>query len=141
MRTARPTGRDSSSRAGQTTGRSVIYNLVVVDLLTDPRADALFHALADRTRRDILRRVIDTEQSVSALARHYPMSITAVQKHVAALEGAGLVLRRKSGREQIVRAEITGVRTAAALLDELEALWRARLSMTDEILKESRPSS
>lgn len=114
---------------------------MVVDLLTDERADALFHALADRTRRDILRRVIDTEQSVSALARHYPMSITAVQKHVAALEGAELVLRRKSGREQIVRAEIKGVRTATALLNELEALWRARLSMTDEILKESRPSS
>lgn len=139
-RTARATGHGSRFRAGQPGGLRVIYNLVVVDLLTDERADALFHALADRTRRDILRRVIDTEQSVSALARHYPMSITAVQKHVAALEGAGLVLRRKSGREQIVRAEITGVRTATTLLDELEALWRARLSITDEILNERRPS-
>ena len=51
--------------------------------------DRLFHALADATRRDIVRRVLDGEQSISDLARRYPMSMTAVQKHVAVLEGAG----------------------------------------------------
>ncbi|MFZ5869775.1 MAG: ArsR/SmtB family transcription factor, partial [Actinomycetota bacterium] len=75
---------------------------MVVDQLTETDVDRLFHALADSTRRDIVRRVLVTEQSVSALARCYPMSVTAVQKHVAVLEKAGLVIRRRQGREQRV---------------------------------------
>ena len=57
----------------------------------EDRADAWFHALADRTRRDILRRVLAGEHSVSTLARGYDMSFAAVQKHVAVLERAGLI--------------------------------------------------
>jgi DNA-binding transcriptional ArsR family regulator len=57
----------------------------------DDRADALFHALADRTRRDILRRSLTGERSVTLLASDYDMSFAAVQKHVAVLERAGLL--------------------------------------------------
>ena len=57
------------------------------------RTDLLFHALADATRRDIVRLVLQGEHSVSDLARRYPMSFAAVQKHVAVLERAGLVTR------------------------------------------------
>ncbi len=94
------------------------------------------HALADATRRDIIRRSIAGRHSVSALARHYPISTTAVQKHVAVLEQAGLVSRHKVGREQRVRTEIAGVRAASSVLDDLEALWRARIDQIDDLLAE-----
>ncbi|MGH3464142.1 MAG: ArsR/SmtB family transcription factor, partial [Kribbellaceae bacterium] len=65
--------------------------------------DDLFHALADATRRDIVRRSVQGELSVSRLAELYPMSFAAVQKHVAVLERAGLVTKERRGREQLVR--------------------------------------
>src|ERR687891_295995 len=71
--------------------------------LTELEADRVFHALADATRRDILRRCIEGEPSVSRLAGVYPMSFAAVHKHVAVLEQAGLVTKERRGREQLVR--------------------------------------
>jgi len=101
---------------------------MVVDLLADDaRADLVFNALADATRRDIVRRSVAGELSVSALARSYPMSVTAVQKHVAVLERAGLVQKQRHGREQRVRTDIEAVQAAGRLLDDLEQLWRGRL--------------
>jgi DNA-binding transcriptional ArsR family regulator len=98
--------------------------------------DRVFHALADRTRRDILERAIHGEHSVSALARCYPMSFAAVQKHVAVLERAGLVTKRRRGREQLVRSNIDTIHTARRALDRLETLWRTRLDQFGELLAE-----
>jgi len=100
---------------------------MVVDYLDDQRVDRLFHALADATRRDIVRRALSGEHSVSALAGVYPMSFAAVQKHVAVLAAAGLVTKRASGREQLVSTDVQSIRRATALLDEFEALWRERM--------------
>ena len=72
----------------------------------EDRADALFHALADRTRRDIMRRVLAGEHSVSVLAAKYDMSFAAVQKHVAVLEKAGLITKRRNGREQLASGDV-----------------------------------
>ena len=94
----------------------------------------MFHALADATRRDIVRRVLDAEQSISGLASRYPMSMTAVQKHVAVLEGAGLVIKQRQGREQRVVAQMDALRRAEALLEEYERLWRDRFDRMGEIL-------
>ena len=102
--------------------------------IDDDRADAWFHALSDRTRRDILRRVLVTEQSVSSLARNYSMSLTAVQKHVGVLERAGLLTRRRTGRETLTRGDAGTVRSAAQLLTELEAVWRERIARIDDLL-------
>jgi DNA-binding transcriptional ArsR family regulator len=96
----------------------------------------VFHALADATRRDIVLRVLQGEHSVSALARLYPMSFAAVQKHVAVLEAAELVTKRRRGREQLVAGNVGTVREAARLLDRLEALWRGRLDRFGEVLAE-----
>lgn len=109
---------------------------MVVDLLREQRADSLFHALADTTRRDILLRTLEHEYSVSDLARAYPMSFAAVQKHVAVLERAGLVLKRRHGREQRVRGNVQSIRTAVALLEQLELTWRGRVDRMHEILSE-----
>src|SRR3954471_24332790 len=98
------------------------------------RADALFHALADRTRRDILRRVLTGEHSVSALAARYDMTFAAVQKHVSVLEKAGLLTKRRSGREQLASGDVEAVRSVAAMLTELEQVWRGRIARIDELL-------
>ena len=109
---------------------------MVVGLLTDERADRVFHALADATRRDIVVRTLEGDHSVSALARRYPMSFAAVQKHVAVLEEAGLVTKQRKGREQIVRGDVDTIRRASQLLDELEDLWRARIDQIGDLLAE-----
>ncbi len=100
----------------------------------EDRVDALFHALADRTRRDILRRVLAGEHSVSALAAHYDMSFAAVQKHVAVLERAGLLTKRRNGREQLASGDVAAVRSVGSMLTELEQVWRGRIARIDELL-------
>jgi len=100
------------------------------------RFDRLFHAMADPTRRDIVRVVLDAEMSVSELAERYPMSFAAVQKHVAVLERAALVRKRRDGRCQRVRADIEALRIVNRLLEQYEAVWRGRIQRMDEILSE-----
>ena len=107
---------------------------MVVGLLAQEAADRVFHALADGTRRDIVMRTLDGEHSVSALARRYPMSFAAVQKHVAVLEVAGLVTKQRKGREQLVRGNVDTVRRATQLLDRYETAWRSRIDRMGEIL-------
>ncbi|OLT40686.1 transcriptional regulator [Saccharomonospora sp. CUA-673] len=104
------------------------------DVEAEDRADALFHALADQTRRDILRRVLAGEHSVTALAANYEMSFAAVQKHVAVLERAGLVTKRRSGRENLATGEVDAVRSVASMLGEFEEVWRGRVARIDELL-------
>lgn len=103
----------------------------------DP-ADALFHALADRTRRDILRRSLDREHSVSALARAYDMSFAAVQKHVAVLERAGLLTKQRRGREALACGNVKTIRSATVMLRELEEIWRGRIASIDDLLAQDK---
>jgi DNA-binding transcriptional ArsR family regulator len=107
----------------------------------EDRADALFHALADRTRRDIMRRVLAGEHSVSALSVKYEMSFAAVQKHVAVLEKAGLLTKRRNGREQLASGDVAAVRSVAAMLTEMEHIWRGRVARIDELISADFTSS
>jgi DNA-binding transcriptional ArsR family regulator len=113
---------------------ALIYNRMVVGGLADEEVDRLFQALADATRRDILHRCIRGEPSVSRLADVYPMSFAAVQKHVAVLERAGLVTKRRRGREQRIRTDGDAVGRARRVLDELEAAWRGRVDRMADLL-------
>jgi DNA-binding transcriptional ArsR family regulator len=115
-------------------GPSVTYNHMVVDALTDEGVDDVFHALADSTRRDILRRCAGGEPSVSRLAEAYPMSFAAVHKHVAVLERAGLVTKERHGREQLVRTDAGAVARARDALDELETTWRGRVDRMSSVI-------
>jgi DNA-binding transcriptional ArsR family regulator len=109
---------------------------MVVDELSDADVDRIFRALADATRRDIVRRTLVAEETVSRLAQDYDMSFAAVQKHVAVLERAGLVTKEPHGRERLVRGNPDTIRRAQALLDSYEELWRARISRLDALLAE-----
>ncbi len=99
--------------------------------------DRIFGALADATRRDIVRRAIDGEEGVAELAEHYPMSFAAVQKHVAILERAGLVSKHRSRRRKVVRTNLEGLRVARRLLDQYEELWRERVERMNQLISES----
>lgn len=110
---------------------------MVVDQLTDDTADRVFQALADSTRRDIVSRVLRREQSVSALAGNYLISFAAVQKHIAVLERAALVVKERRGREQIVHSNVDTIHRVAQLLDSYEQLWRGRADRIDALLAET----
>ena len=112
------------------------YNRMVVGTRDREQADAIFHALADPTRRDILGTVLRDPHSVSDLARRYPISFAAVHKHVGALERAGLVTKTRHGREQHVRGDAATLRAAHGLLDDLEALWRGRIDRIAQVLED-----
>lgn len=100
--------------------------------------DLLFRALADPIRRDILRRAHEGRLSVSALAREHPISVTAMQKHVAVLERAELVSKQRVGRESIVQTRTDALARARAALDRLEADWRGRIERMDQILENDK---
>ncbi len=104
--------------------------------ITDERADAVFGALADATRRDILSRAMGGDLGISELAEFYPMSFAAVQKHVAVLEQAGLVRKRPDGRRRVVITDMDGLRNARAVLDHYEELWRGRIDRMHHLLAE-----
>ena len=91
--------------------------------IAPPDFDRMFGALADATRRDIVRRAINGEHGVAELAGNYPMSFAAVQKHVAILERAGLVTKE---------------RVARRLLDQYEELWRGRIGRMTALVFEDR---
>jgi DNA-binding transcriptional ArsR family regulator len=105
--------------------------------IAPPNFDCMFGALADRTRRDIMRRAIDSEEGVAELASHYPMSFAAVQKHIAILERAGLITKHQVGRRKVVRTNVDGLRAARRLLDQYEDLWRGRIDRMTQIVSES----
>jgi DNA-binding transcriptional ArsR family regulator len=109
---------------------------MVVLELSDADVNRIFHALADTTRRDIVRRTLVDDFSVSQLADAYEMSFAAVQKHVAVLEEAKLVTKESRGRERIVRGNPDRIREAQRLLDRFEAIWRSRIDRLDALLAE-----
>lgn len=114
--------------------------MVAYSPISEDELDQLFRALADRTRRDIVARLLSGEPaSVSTLAERYEMSWAAVQKHVAVLEEAGLVTKQAQGRERIVRGNPGRLAQARTLLQQLERLWFERFSQLDAILAEPRP--
>ena len=99
--------------------------------------DRIFGALADATRRDLVRRAIDGHEGVAELAGHYAMTFAAVQKHVAILERAGLVSKHRIGRRKVVRTNMAGLQTARRLLDQYEGLWQERVERMDQLLSDS----
>src|SRR5206468_10784870 len=101
--------------------------MVVSVQIAPPDFDRVFAALADHTRRDIVRRVISAEEGVVELASHYPMSFAAVQKHVAVLVRAGLITKQRIGRRKVVRTYLEQLRVVRRLLDQYEEMWRGQI--------------
>src|SRR3979411_1093386 len=114
--------------------------MVVSVQIAPPDFDRMFGALADHTRRDIVRRAISAEEGIVELASHYPMSFAAVPKQIAMLERAGLVTKERVGRRKVVRTNLERLRIVRRLLDQYEELWRGRVDRMAELISETRES-
>jgi DNA-binding transcriptional ArsR family regulator len=95
----------------------------------------VFHALADRTRREILRSLAAGERNIGALAAPHRMSFAAASKHVKVLENAGLVRRRVVGRSHLCRIDPKPLASADAWLRHYEHFWNTGLDRLEALLK------
>jgi DNA-binding transcriptional ArsR family regulator len=102
-----------------------------------PSLDSVFGALADPTRRAIIEHLNEGEASVSDLAAPFEISVAAVSRHLHVLEEAGLVARRKEGREHLARLVEEPLRGAIAWIVQHGAFWDARLDELSAMLEET----
>jgi DNA-binding transcriptional ArsR family regulator len=93
-----------------------------------------FGALADPSRREMLRRLRRGEMRVTEIAAPFALSLNAVSKHVRALERAGLVRRRVRGREHFIGLAAAPLEAAAGWLEEYREFWDSRLDALEELL-------
>jgi DNA-binding transcriptional ArsR family regulator len=98
--------------------------------------DSVFSSLADPTRRDILRRLINQELSISAVAKPYDLTFAAVSKHLKVLEKAQLIIKQRRGKEQMVSVSPLALKDAADYLENYRVLWDERFQNLDKLLKE-----
>ena len=117
----------------------LIFNDMVEQQL--PGLDAVFHALGDPTRRQMLRDLSAGERTVSQLAQPYAMSLAAASKHIKALEGAGLIRREIRGRSHICRLDATPLSSANEWLRFYESFWNSRLDELERLLRGGKPPS
>ena len=106
--------------------------------IAPPDFDRMFGALAQQTRRDIVRRAITAEEGIVELASHYSMSFAAVQKHIAILERSCLVTKERVGRRKVVRANLEPLLVVRRLLDQYEELWRGRIDRMAQLISEAK---
>jgi DNA-binding transcriptional ArsR family regulator len=98
--------------------------------------DAVFHALADPTRRAMLGQLADRELTIGELATPFNMSFAGASKHVRVLENAGLVKRTVLGRSHVCRLEAARLAEADAWLKRYERFWSAKLDALEALLLE-----
>jgi DNA-binding transcriptional ArsR family regulator len=109
-------------------------NTSVAATLDDERLDAMFAALADRTRRDIVARLSDGEATVKELAAPYSMSLQAVSQHIGVLERSGLVSRGRHRQTRPCRLEPEALAAAVSWIEESRRAWQDRMDRLDEHL-------
>ena len=110
-------------------------------LTKSPQLDRVFHALADATRRSILRGIAGKEKTVSEIAQPYEMSLAAVSKHLKVLEGADLIVRERRGSFQFVRTNAQPMQQAQKWLSYYEQFWNERLDRLQAAFKERNKRS
>lgn len=106
----------------------------------EPQLNAVFHALGDTTRRQMLQRLANGEQTVGQLAEPFSMSLAAASKHIRALEDAGLIARQVLGRTHVCRLNADPLRVADAWLRHYEGFWTARLDKLEALLRQDSAS-
>ena len=97
--------------------------------------DNVFHSLADKTRRDILKRVAKQPLSIGRIARHYRLTFAAISKHLQVLQKAKLVVKHKAGKEHIVSLSPDTLISAEQYLRHYENIWNSRFDRLEQLLK------
>ena len=95
--------------------------------MEDQRLDALFTALSDRTRRDIVARLSGGEATVKELAQRYAMSMQAVSQHIGVLERSGLISRGRHRQTRPCRLEPAALEMAVSWIEESRRAWSERM--------------
>jgi DNA-binding transcriptional ArsR family regulator len=98
--------------------------------------DSIFSSLADPTRRDILKRLITQELTISEIAQPYNLTFAAISKHLKVLERAELIIKKRRGKEQMVSVAPLALKDAADYLESYRLLWDERFQSLDKLLKE-----
>ncbi|KAB2872230.1 MAG: helix-turn-helix transcriptional regulator [Burkholderiaceae bacterium] len=106
---------------------------------SSPRLNAVFHALGDATRRQMLRNLAAGERTVTELAEPFDMSLAAASKHIKTLEGAGLIRREVRGRTHVCRLDAAPMSEANEWLRFYERFWNARLDELERLLRGGKP--
>ncbi|MEM7049542.1 MAG: metalloregulator ArsR/SmtB family transcription factor [Acidobacteriota bacterium] len=107
-------------------------------VISEEQLDRVFGALSDVTRRDMLARLAGGEHNVRSLAEPYEMSQPAVSKHLRVLERAGLIHRRKQGREHFIAVNPAMAEVALHWIARYTALWKAQFDAVEALLEEKR---
>lgn len=97
--------------------------------------DETLVALADETRRGILKRLAAGEARVTEVAAPFNMSLNSVSKHIRMLERAGLVRRRVAGRDHFLSLDPAPLDAAAAWMQRERAAWETRLDKLEAALR------
>ena len=103
-------------------------------MVEDQVLDDVFHALADPTRRAMLKNLAKSEHTVGELAEPFAISLAGASKHIKVLERAGLVKRRVEGRTHICRLEAMPMHAGMEWMRHYEQFWNERLDVLEEIL-------
>jgi DNA-binding transcriptional ArsR family regulator len=113
------------------------FNLMVeLHAAPDPaRLDAVFHALGDATRRNMLRDLASGQRTVGELAAPFDMSLAAASKHIRSLEKAGLVRRTIRGRTHVCRLEPRALADAHEWISFYERFWNSRFDVLEDLLR------
>lgn len=106
--------------------------------MVEQRLDTTFAALADPTRRGMLAALTKGERSIGDLAEPYQMSFAGAAKHVSVLERAGLIERRKAGRQQLCRLKAEPLAEAEAWLRQWHQFWSASLDRLEAMIAEEQ---
>jgi DNA-binding transcriptional ArsR family regulator len=99
--------------------------------------DRVFHALADTTRRAMLRQMSKGEKTVSQLAQPHELTLAAISKHLKVLESADLIRRRKSGSFQMITLNPEALKSAEQWLGYYEKFWSSRMGRLKNLLETS----
>jgi len=103
--------------------------------------DAIFSALADPTRREILSRLVEGEASVNEIAAPFEMSQPAISRHLKVLEKAGLVEREIDKQRRPVRLKAKNMKIAIGWLNEFKAFWGTSFDQLDNVLSDMKLSN
>lgn len=103
--------------------------------LEPARLSAVFHALGDVTRRQMLRDLAGGQRTVGQLAEPFAISLAAASKHIKALEGAGLIRREVRGRTHLCHLEPSALASAHAWLGYYQEFWTKRLDALEDLLR------
>jgi DNA-binding transcriptional ArsR family regulator len=105
------------------------------------RVTAIFAALADPTRRQIVQHLSEQGESrVTSLAQPFRISLPAISRHLRVLENARLIKRRRHGREHLIRSEAAGLEIARKWIAQCAAGWKSGFDTLDELLKTAQRS-